>query len=83
LASGTAVVSTPNPGSVEILSNGDAGLIVPLESLGYAIVGLLQDQSRRRIFELAGLSRSRSFDWEACAVAHEQVYKSLGHRGDS
>src|SRR5581483_8941283 len=45
MASGTPVVATPNPGSLEVLDGGRCGVIVDPDELGDALIALLRDQT--------------------------------------
>ena len=53
MASGTAVVATPNPGANEVLAQGRFGRLVEPEALGDALVELLQNRDERERLEVA------------------------------
>jgi len=74
MASGTAVVATPNPGALEVLAGGSVGVLVEPVELGDALTNLLQDGPRRNALAAAGLERSRSYGWDEVAAAYEAVY---------
>lgn len=74
MAAGTAVVASPNPGARDVLADGRFGLIAKDDALAGAVVGLLNDDGRRRALEQAGLTRARAYDWDVVAAAYERVY---------
>jgi phosphatidylinositol alpha-mannosyltransferase len=78
MASGTAVVATPNPGANEVLAEGRFGRLVEPEALGDALVELLQDRAERERFELLGLERAQEYCWDRVTEQYEKVYRSLG-----
>jgi len=77
MASGTAVVATPNPGAREVLGEGDFGVITDPERLGDALVALLVDQRRRAGLARRGLARSQQYGWDVVASQYEDLYSSL------
>lgn len=74
MASGTAVVSTPNPGAQEVLGHGAFGDIVQPEQLGERLLALLRDGARRAALAGAGRRRARDFRWDGVARQYEQLY---------
>ena len=78
MASGTAVVATPNPGANEVLGHGRFGRIVEPEALGDALVALLSDARERERFEIDGLLRAQEFSWHHVTQQYEEVYRQLG-----
>lgn len=72
MASGTAVVATPNPGSVEVLGQGYAGLVED-DDFGPALVKLLGDPDRRRALELAGIRRAADFSVDRMLDQYEAL----------
>ena len=76
MASGTAVVATPNPGAREVLREGRCGLLVTEAQLGDAVCGVLTDPARRRALEAAGLERARDFDWDQVCRQYEALYRN-------
>jgi glycosyltransferase involved in cell wall biosynthesis len=78
MASGTAVVATPNPGSNEVLAQGRFGRLVEPEVLGDALVEILQNRSERERFETLGLQRAQEFSWTRVTEQYEALYRSLG-----
>lgn len=78
MASGTAVVATPNPGSLEVLDRGRYGkLAEPLE-LGATMVDLLRNKSERQRLEQAGRERAAAFGWDCIIAAYQELYRDLG-----
>ena len=75
LASGTAVLSSPNGGAAQVLEDGKYGVIASDESFGDELVDLLRNKERRRSFEERGLERARSLSWEAVAARHREIYQ--------
>jgi len=74
MASGTAVVTTANPGSVEVLDNGQWGKLVSDADLGHAIVNVLSDQAERQRLEALGLQRATRYGWDTIAAEYETLY---------
>ena len=77
MASGTAVIASPNPGAREVLRGGEDGLVVEDGLLGAALVDLLGDPQRRRDLECAGPVRAGDFSWERVAGRYEELYAGL------
>ena len=63
MASGTAVVSSPNAGARWVLDEGRTGV--------------LADGERRRRYEAAGLDRAAGFTWPAVAEDHRRLYERV------
>jgi len=74
MASGTPVVSTPNPGAGEVLGNGAYGDIVPAARVGRALLSLLSDGERRDALARIGRIRACDFRWEGVASQYEDLY---------
>lgn len=79
MASGTAVVATSNPGSVEVLAGGRYGRLVEREQFGAAIVELLNDAGRRRALEVEGVARARQMSSEIMIDRYEALLRRLTH----
>ena len=77
MASGTAVVASPNPGAIEVLAAGDYGVVVQDDRLGSALISILTDHDRRVALEASGLERSQHFDWDTIAAAYERNFEEL------
>jgi glycosyltransferase involved in cell wall biosynthesis len=60
---GTAVVATPNDGSLDVLDNGKYGIVSSESTLGRDISSLLSDNVQLRSLETLGLSRSKEYKW--------------------
>ena len=74
MASGTPVVTVPDPALVEVA--GDAAVVVPEDELADGIRRAVAERDR---LAAAGLERARSFSWEATARATVRVYlEALG-----
>ena len=74
MASGTPVVTVPDPALLEVA--GDAAVVVPEEELADGIRRAVAERAR---LAAAGLERARSFSWEATARATVRVYlEALG-----
>ena len=69
MASGTPVVTVPDPALVEVV--GDAAVVVEPERLSDGIRAALANRDR---LAWAGLERARAFSWHATAEATVQVY---------
>ncbi len=77
MASGTAVVATPNPGSREVLADGQHGRLVEDASFGSALVDLLNHEDSRRAFELAGVLRAQQFSLDAMIDRYEALLTEM------
>lgn len=75
MASGTAVVATPNDGSQELFGAFGGGLVVDDVSFGDAVIGVLRDSDARVALERAGRAAAASFAWDAVATQYERVYE--------
>lgn len=75
MASGTAVVATPNRGAREVLQNGTCGIISPEERLGERLVQVLRESKLRQFLERAGLERAQSYGWDIVCRAYERLYR--------
>jgi glycosyltransferase involved in cell wall biosynthesis len=77
MASGTPVISSRNPGAVEVLGDGAWGVIAADDQLGESINEMLADAAARLRWSAAGLSRARAFDLERSVSEYEARYQSL------
>lgn len=74
MASGTAVIATPNPGAAE-LAGDDSGVVVVSEAdLAAEITCLLTNADRRQFLERRGRSYVRRFAWPQVASEYESAY---------
>lgn len=64
MASGTAVVSTPNLGAIEVTGNGKYGRIVADSELGESICELLTSVASRSELAALGLERTQDLSWD-------------------
>lgn len=74
MASGTPVVSTPNPGAIEVTEGGIRGVLCRDSRLGACLVRLLRNQRLRDFLSRAGLERAQDFSWERVCSAYEDIY---------
>ncbi|MFP4228438.1 MAG: glycosyltransferase family 4 protein [Salinivenus sp.] len=74
MASGTAVLSSPNDGARHVLADGTYGEIVEDADFGTALIDLLRSSDRRKALETGGLERAQTFAWPAVVSAHEAHY---------
>jgi phosphatidyl-myo-inositol alpha-mannosyltransferase len=77
MACGTAVIATPNPGSREVIGSLSNGRLVEDEGFGQALLELLNDESRRRASETAGLRRAREFPVDVMIERYEALLMKL------
>ncbi|MBD5654925.1 MAG: glycosyltransferase family 4 protein [Candidatus Eremiobacteraeota bacterium] len=77
MASGTAVVASPNPGSCEILCANAYGILATDDVLGRALVDLLEDDDRREALQRAGLARSKIYAWETIAAQYVEIFRRV------
>ncbi len=80
MASGTAVVASPNLGAREILAGGHYGVVCADDELGRGLVRLLVDDDERERQAERGLLGSRSFGWQGIASRYEDLYRELLQR---
>ena len=74
MASGTAVLATPNPGARELLGLGRHGVLADDDAFGETLLGLLRDNDARARIAARGLARSRDFAWPDIARAYVALY---------
>ncbi len=74
LASGTPVVTTPNPGARELFADEVAGMLVEEESLGSALADVLVDAARLHTMSASARGASERFGWGAVCAAYELQY---------
>ncbi|TYQ26951.1 glycosyltransferase family 4 protein [Pseudanabaena sp. UWO311] len=75
MASGAAVVASPNLGAKEVLTEGKYGLIAEDDQLGNSINRLIGNPDLLRHYIEQGLVRSQDFSWDRVAEKYEQVYE--------
>ena len=81
LASGTAVVATPNPGAIEVLDGGEYGRIAADPDLGPALITLLCDSTAREELERKGQIRKDAYSWESVVSEYEEIYSTVARSG--
>jgi glycosyltransferase involved in cell wall biosynthesis len=77
MSAGTAVVASPNPGAIEVLQNGDSGLLPEDNELGESIIRLIEDEALRISFIQKGLVRAQDFSWPKIVGQYEEVYREV------
>ncbi len=82
LASGTAVVSSPNDGAKYILADGAYGVIAEDVSFGKRLIELLKDDRERKALETNARSRAEQFSWATVAARHREVYMETISRSE-
>jgi len=80
MASGTPVIATPTDGALEIIDDGQTGIIVPhrdIDKLANAIIDLLENKEERTRMGLRGLEVARErFTLDRMVEATEAVYSA-------
>jgi phosphatidyl-myo-inositol alpha-mannosyltransferase len=74
MASGLAVVATPNVGARYVTDEGTFGVLANVDELGDAVASLLADPIRRATLATAGLERVNDFSLRSVAERYEAVY---------
>jgi phosphatidylinositol alpha-mannosyltransferase len=77
MASGTAVIATPNPGSREVLRDGSFGLLVEDEEFPRALISLLSDPQQRTTLADAGLARAEEYSLDRMVQNYERLLLEL------
>ena len=77
MACGTAVIATPNPGSVELLAPGDCGTLAEDDAFGGRLLGLLTDDVSRRACEARGLLCAQAHSLEIMIDRYEMLLSEL------
>ncbi|MBW3635209.1 MAG: glycosyltransferase family 4 protein [Armatimonadetes bacterium] len=75
MASGTAVVASPNDGAREVTQNGQSGLVVSDEKLAETLIQVLTQEKLRLKLQVAGLARAQDFSWERVCDQYEALYR--------
>ena len=76
MASGTAVVATPNAGAREVLLGGRCGLLASEAQLGDMVCRVLTNPDLRRSLETAGRQRAQDFSWDRVCSQYEALYRN-------
>lgn len=74
MASGTAILTSPNLGAAYVLRDGQLGRIVDDDAFAGALVDLLTDVKERQRLELAGRDAAEAYAWPRIAMAHRAAY---------
>lgn len=77
MATGVPVVSTPNPGAMEVLEGGRLGVLCPPSELADRLITLLGDEHARQHLANSGLEVSAQYAAPTVAAAYERVYQEL------
>ncbi len=75
MASGTAVLCSPNDGANYVLDGGEYGMIVDDDAFASQLTSLLTDGELRAGLIKKGLARAKTFSWQAVASQHRGVYE--------
>lgn len=77
MASGMPVVATPNPGSLEVLANGEFGLLVSDADFGAVLVKLLSDEKQRHQLITKALERAQEYSLDSTVEQYEQLLVTM------
>ncbi|ACB94489.1 glycosyltransferase family 4 protein [Beijerinckia indica] len=80
MASGTAIVTTRNPGAEEVLENGRYGIICGEAEFGQKLLDLLSDSAQRAELAALGISRAKMFSDAGVAVRYTDLYREVQDR---
>ena len=80
MASGTAILTSPNPGAGYVLDDGYFGMLVNDEDFGKQLVEILAKPELRAVFQRKGLERAASFLWSNVAASHRLIYQDVVSR---
>lgn len=75
MASGTAVLCSPNAGAKYVLDDYSCAAVSQDDAFGSTLVNLLQNADRRRDLVERGLQQAQSFSWTTVAKQHESLYR--------
>lgn len=75
MASGTAVLCSPNDGAHYVLDEGAYGSVVEDQFFAAELVELLTNDEKRLLMIEKGLNRAASFSWKAVADQHRRMYQ--------
>ena len=82
MASGTAVLCSPNDGANYVLENGAYGDVVDDDRFADSLIELLTNHTLREQKIEKGFVRANMFSWSAVAAQHRAVYERVvGRRG--
>lgn len=75
MASGTAVLCSPNDGAEYVLESGTFGRMVTDDLFASSLTSLLKNADEREALVKKGLERAQTFSWKAVAAQHRAVYE--------
>lgn len=75
MASGTAVLCSPNQGAKYVLEDGAFGIIVPDQNFGSSLTKLLLNEGKRAKWASKGVKRAQAFSWAEIASQHRTLYR--------
>lgn len=80
MASGLPCVVADGPGNRELILHGTSGWIVPVgdvEAMAEALLDLLQNEERGRVFAEASRELATQYDWRNVAQAYVRAFESV------
>lgn len=77
MASGLAIVTTPNLGATEILEYGKYGCITDKRHLASSIIKLLKNEEKRQSYEKLGIERTKEFSAEVNLNKYLKIFEKL------
>ncbi|MEI6713122.1 MAG: glycosyltransferase family 4 protein [Verrucomicrobiota bacterium] len=80
MASGTAVVASPNLGAKEVTACGRYGLLSEDDGLGKALLHVIENGALRHTLEDRGIKRACEFSWESVCGQYERLYRGSDSR---
>lgn len=81
MACATPVIATANPGSREVLANGNFGCLVTDDAFADAVCDLLERRQTRDALARAGLRRAADYDIRTAAEQYEALFIELSAHG--
>jgi phosphatidyl-myo-inositol alpha-mannosyltransferase len=79
MASGTVAIASLNPGAIEVLQNGQFGVIAQDHELGSKINQLIENAELRDAYCSAGKNRVQRYSWETVLEEYEHLYLQVAH----
>jgi len=76
MASGTAVVASPNSGAREVTQEGRYGILASDSKLADQLIDILSDSRLREHLEAVGIERAQRFKWSSVCSQYEALYAS-------
>jgi glycosyltransferase involved in cell wall biosynthesis len=83
LASGTPVICSDVPGTLEVIRHGRNGIVVPVgdvPALSAALIRLHDDRAALERMSKAAVETARSFSWTASVEAHLTAFEAVASR---